>query len=135
MHNKTLNEYARSMRIDVGLPKMFWAEVVSTTTYLVNHGPIVSLGERFWSGKEVNISYLRVLGCIFYVHIDSFERSKLELKSRKCAFISYDTNEFGYQFWDYENRQIIWSRDDIIIKQYTRTDYMQKLPTLMPNLT
>lgn len=54
-----------------------------------------------------------MLGCIFYVHIDSFERSKLDLKSRKCAFISYDTDEFGYQFWDYENRQIIRSRDDI----------------------
>ena len=77
-----------------------------------------------------------MLGCIFYVHIDSFERSKLDLKSRKCAFISYDTDEFGYQFWDYENRQIIRSRDDILNnKAITRTDYMQKLPALMPNLT
>ena len=28
--NKTLNEHARSMRLHAGLPKTFWADVVST---------------------------------------------------------------------------------------------------------
>ena len=34
--NRTLNERARSMRLHAGLPKTFWANVVSTTTYLIN---------------------------------------------------------------------------------------------------
>ena len=34
--NRTLNEYARSMRLHAGLPKTFWADVVSTTAYLIN---------------------------------------------------------------------------------------------------
>ena len=34
--NRILNEYARSMRLHAGLPKTFWADVVSTTAYLIN---------------------------------------------------------------------------------------------------
>ena len=34
--NRTLNEHARSMRLHTGLPKTFWADAVSTTTYLIN---------------------------------------------------------------------------------------------------
>ncbi|KAE8664067.1 hypothetical protein F3Y22_tig00112857pilonHSYRG00227 [Hibiscus syriacus] len=41
------------------------------------------------------------------------ERSKLDAKSNKCAFVGYGGDEFGYRFWDYENRKIIISRDVI----------------------
>ena len=115
--NRTLNERARSMRIHAGLPKMFWAEAVNTAAYLINRGPSISLDgkipEEVWSGKEVNLSHLRVFCCISYVHIDSTERSKLDAKSNKCVFVGYGDDEFGYRFWDYENRKIIRSRDVI----------------------
>ncbi|KAL5758246.1 hypothetical protein ACOSP7_020857 [Xanthoceras sorbifolium] len=115
--NRTLNERARSMRLHAGLPKMLWAEAVNTAAYLINRGPSVPLDggipEEVWSGKEVNISHLRVFGCISYVHIDSAKRSKLDAKSKKCVFFGYGGDEFGYRFWDYENRKIIRSRDVI----------------------
>ena len=34
--NRILNERARSMRLQVGLPKFFWTDVVSTVAYLIN---------------------------------------------------------------------------------------------------
>ena len=34
--NRTLNECARSMRLHAGLPKTFWADTISTATYLIN---------------------------------------------------------------------------------------------------
>ncbi|KAE8730100.1 hypothetical protein F3Y22_tig00003041pilonHSYRG00846 [Hibiscus syriacus] len=40
-------------------------------------------------------------------------RSKLDVKSNKCVFVGYGGYEFGYRFWDYENRKIIRSRDVI----------------------
>ncbi|KAE8673187.1 hypothetical protein F3Y22_tig00111807pilonHSYRG00005 [Hibiscus syriacus] len=105
--NRTLNERARSMRIHVGLPKFLWAEAINTTAYLINRGPSVPLDDRIpeevWSKKEINLSHLRVFGCISYVHIDSAERSKLDAKSNKCVFVGYGGDEFGYRFWDYEN--------------------------------
>ena len=41
--NRILNEYARSMRLHAGLPKTFWADVVSTAAYLINRGPSVPM--------------------------------------------------------------------------------------------
>ena len=115
--NKTLNERARSMRIHASLPKMFLVEPVNTAAHLINHGPSIPLDgkipEEVWSRKEVNLSHLRVFGCISYVHIDSAERSKLDAKSNKCVFVGYGGDEFGYRFWDYENQKIIRSKDVI----------------------
>ncbi|GKB87116.1 retrovirus-related pol polyprotein from transposon TNT 1-94 [Tanacetum coccineum] len=37
--NRTLNERAKSMRLHVGLPKMFWEDSVTTAAYLINGGP------------------------------------------------------------------------------------------------
>ncbi|BBG97487.1 transposable element gene [Prunus dulcis] len=41
--NRTLTERARSIRIQSGLPKQFWAEAVNTAAYLINR-PIGSIG-------------------------------------------------------------------------------------------
>ena len=89
--NRTLNERARNIRLHVGLPKTFWADVVSTAAYLINREPSVSmefrLPEEVWSGKKVNFSHLKVFGCVSYVHIDSDACSKLDSKSKICFFI------------------------------------------------
>ena len=100
--NRTLNKRARSMRLHAGLPKTFWADAVSTAAYLINQGPSVPIEFRFpeevWSGKEVKFSHLKVFYCISYVHIDSYARSKLDVKSKICFFISYGDEKFGYRF-------------------------------------
>jgi len=40
----TLNESEKSMKIHAGLTKTFWAEIMSTITYLINRGPSIPLG-------------------------------------------------------------------------------------------
>jgi hypothetical protein len=42
--------------------------------------------EEVWSRNEVNLSYLKVFGCVSYVHIDFDAHSKLDAKSRKYFF-------------------------------------------------
>ena len=44
--NRTLNKRARSMKLHIGLPKTFWANVVSTVAYLINRGPSVPMEFR-----------------------------------------------------------------------------------------
>ncbi|KAE8688563.1 Retrovirus-related Pol polyprotein from transposon TNT 1-94 [Hibiscus syriacus] len=82
-------------------PQQNGAEAINTAAYLINRGPSVPLDDRIpeevWSKKEINLSHLRVFGCISYVHIDSAERSKLDAKSNKCAFFGYGSDEFGYR--------------------------------------
>ncbi|KAG6774392.1 hypothetical protein POTOM_021745 [Populus tomentosa] len=105
------------MRLHSGLPQTFWADAVHTAVYLINHGPSVPLEFRLpkevWRGKEVQLSHLKVFGCVFYVHIDFDARNKLEAKSKKCFFIGYGDEEFGFRFWDDQNRKIIRSRNVI----------------------
>ncbi|KAL2250008.1 UNVERIFIED_CONTAM: Retrovirus-related Pol polyprotein from transposon TNT 1-94 [Sesamum indicum] len=113
--NRTLNERARCMRLKSGLPKMFWADAVNTAAFLINRGPSVPLNNRIpeevWSGKKVDLSFLRTFGCSAYILND--DRTKLDAKSIKCTFIGYGTDEFGYRFWDDQNRKIIRSRNVI----------------------
>ena len=124
--NRTLNERARCMRLKSGLPKMFWADAVNTAAFLINRGSSVPLEngipEEAWSGKEVNLSFLRVFGCVAYVHLDATARSKLDVKSVKCTFVGYGGDEFGYRFWDEQNRKIIRSRDVIFNEQVLYKD-------------
>ncbi|KAG6742202.1 hypothetical protein POTOM_055492 [Populus tomentosa] len=105
------------MRLHSGLPQTFWADAVHTAVYLINRGPSVllefRLPEEVWRGKEVQLSHLKIFGCVSYVHIDSDARNKLEAKSKKCFFIGYGDEEFGFRFWDDQNRKIIRSRNVI----------------------
>ncbi|WVZ04917.1 hypothetical protein V8G54_018263 [Vigna mungo] len=48
-----------------------------------------------------------------YVHISDQGRNKLDRKSKKCTFIGYGEDEFGYRLWDNENQKMIRSRDVI----------------------
>ena len=43
----------------------------------------------------MNFSHLRVFSYISYVHIDSFEMSKLNTKSKKCSFMMNLATNFG----------------------------------------
>merc|ERR1739838_757920 len=98
------------MRLHAGLPLQFWADAVDTVVYLINRGPSSSLDggvpEEAWTGKKVNYSFLKPFGCEAFVHIDKENRTKLEAKSKKCTFIGYGVNDFGYRLYDYENHKI-----------------------------
>lgn len=128
--NRTLTERARSIRIQSGLPKQFWAEAVNTAAYLINRGPSVPLEHRIpeevWSRKEVELSHLKVFGCVAYVHISDQGRNKLDPKSKKCTLIGYGEDEFGYRIWDDENKKVIRSRDVIFNESMMYKDRHKK---------
>jgi hypothetical protein len=127
--NMAIMERARSMRLHAGLPLHFYADFVDTLVYLINKGPSSSLDgiipEEAWIGKKVNYSFLKTFSCEAFVHIDKENRTKLEAKSKKCTFIGYDVNDFGYLLWDYENKKIIRSRDVILNEKVMYKDRLQ----------
>ena len=61
------------MLSDSGLPKRFWAEALSTATYLRNRSPTTSLPKitpfEAWTGNKPNLMHLKVFGCQAYAHI------------------------------------------------------------------
>jgi hypothetical protein len=122
-------ERARSMRLHDGLPLQFWEDVVDTVVFLINRRPSSSLYGRIleeaWIEKKVNYSFLKTFGCEAFDHIDKENRTKLEAKSKKCTFIGYGVNDFGYRLWDYENNKIIRSRDVIFNENFMYKDQLQ----------
>ena len=82
--------------------------------YLINIGPSESLNcgisEETWTDKEVNLNHLHTFGSISYVHIELNDMSKLDIKSKRCIFIGYRTDKYGYRFWDPKNRKILGTR-------------------------
>jgi hypothetical protein len=81
--------------------------------------------EEAWIGKRVIYSFLKTFGCEAFVHIDKENRTKLEAKSKKCTFIGYNVNDFGYHLWDYENHKIIRSRDVVFNEKVMHKDELQ----------
>ena len=92
---------ARSMRLHTRFPLNMWVEAINTIVYLINRGPCTPLDcgvpKEAWTGKKVSYSFLKTFGCEAIAHIDSENRIKLEAKSKKCVFVGYDIDEFGYR--------------------------------------
>ena len=90
------------MRLNAGLPKVFWAEIVDTVSFIINRSPSSTrdfkILEEVWSGRPIDYSSLKIFGCPTYVHVQSGERSKLDLKSRKCIFLGFKKGVKGYKF-------------------------------------
>jgi hypothetical protein len=81
--------------------------------------------EEEWTGKKVNYSFLKTFGCEAFVHIDKENIINLEAKSKKCTFIGYIVNAFGYCLWDYENHKIIRIRYVIFNEKVMYKDQLQ----------
>ena len=77
-------------------------------------------------GKKVNYSFLRTLDCAVFVHIDKENKTNLEGKSKKCTFIGYGVNHFGYHLYDYENHKIIRIRYVIFNEKVMYKDQLQR---------
>ena len=113
--NQTLNDRAKSMRLDAGLPKMLWAYSVNTVAYLTNRGSSVPIGfnipEEEWKGQEISLKHLKVFICVQYVKVKESERDKLNKKARNCTFIGYKLDDIGYRLWDNQNKKVIRIQD------------------------
>jgi len=117
--NCTLIEAILSMLYHTGFTKSYWGEALLTTNYLQNTLPTKALDNitpyEIWYGHKPNLSYLKVFGCIAYVHRpkETRQKSKLESKSLECWFLGYEDGIKGYHLQDKSSKQIIMFRDVI----------------------
>ena len=113
--NRTLVESVRSMLSESKLPQKFWAEALSTATYLRNRSPTAALSGKTpyesWTGIKPSVKNLRVFGCIAYSHVPKDERKKLDPKARKCIMLGYGDTTKAYRLYDTEKMKVIFSRD------------------------
>lgn len=86
--NRTLVEMVRSMLSDSKLPKKFWAEALSTASYIRNRSPTNAVEGmtpyEVLKGRKPNVKHLRIFGCDAFVHVPKDERFKMDSKAKKC---------------------------------------------------
>ena len=61
------------MRLNVRLPKVFWAEIVNTLSFIINRSPSSTINfkilEEVWSSRPMDYSSLKIFSCLAYVHV------------------------------------------------------------------
>ncbi|KAL4290940.1 hypothetical protein GQ457_14G017910 [Hibiscus cannabinus] len=117
MRNRTVLEMARCMLFEKHLPKLLWAEAVTTNVYLLNRlaTKVVDGKTPFeaWSGSKPSVKHLRVFGSICYNHISANMRSKLDERASRGIFVEYSSQSKGYRIYNLESKMIVVSRDVI----------------------
>jgi hypothetical protein len=97
------------------MPNYFWADAVSTTVYLINRCPTTDVHsitpKEAWSGRKLDLSHLRIFGCVCYAHIPDELRTKLDVKSEKCIFVGYPLDPKGYRCYNPVTKNLRVSRD------------------------
>lgn len=67
--------------------------------HILNQSPIVFVQnktpEEAWSGGQPSVEYLRVFGCIAYVHVANVKRNKLDDKSVATVLLGVSEESKG----------------------------------------
>ncbi|RVW53763.1 Retrovirus-related Pol polyprotein from transposon TNT 1-94 [Vitis vinifera] len=113
--NRTVMEMARCMLFEKKLPKLLWAETVSTSVYLLNKLPTKSVQSKIpikaWPDVIPSVKHLKVFGSLCYLHVPSIKRGKLNERAKKCVFVGYAAESRGYRIYSLSRMKIVISRD------------------------
>ncbi|KAM1425821.1 hypothetical protein TB2_017749 [Malus domestica] len=113
--NRDLLEKTRSLMLQMSVPKKFWSHGVLTAAYVINRLPSKVLKFKApletLNGRKINLSHLRVFGCVCFVHIQTLHRDKLDPRAVRCLFLGYSSVQKGYKCYDPKRRKLLVSRD------------------------
>ncbi|KAM2042519.1 hypothetical protein ACFX16_036199 [Malus domestica] len=101
--------------IHMHVPKKFWSFAILTATYLINRLPSRVLGfnspYEVLKGRKIDLTHLKVFGCVCFVHIQTLNRDKLDARATKCVFMGYSTTQKGYKCFNPVTKKCTVSRD------------------------
>lgn len=90
---QTIVNMMRTMLLGAHLDVSFWAKASPVAVHILNRLPTKSLNfhlpYKALNDFRLNLSYLRVFGCVGYMHIAEDICRKLELKSVRCILVGY----------------------------------------------
>jgi hypothetical protein len=81
----------KTMIHDQDLPICLWAEAAMTVVYVQNRLSHSALGfktpEEMFTGKQPEVSHLKIFGCLVFIHIPKEKRNNLEPSGKKGIFV------------------------------------------------
>ncbi|KAM2573952.1 hypothetical protein TB2_005960 [Malus domestica] len=125
--NRDLLEKTRALMLQMNVPKRFWSQSVMTAAYLINRLPSRVLGFKspieIVKNRKVDLSHLKVFGCICFVHVQPLHRDKLDPRATKCIFLGYSSTQKGYKCYNPQLKRLIVSND---VKFHETNSYYSK---------
>ena len=86
-------EVVKTMTHDQDLPMHLWVEAARTTVYVQNRLSHNALEfktlEEVYTEKKLEVSHIKIFGCLVYVHIPKEKITKLDPSSKKGIFVGY----------------------------------------------
>ena len=108
--NRTLQDKARTMMLESGLPGSLWGEILLTSCVLRNLTPTSSLSVtplEMWTRKKPSVEHLRVMGCKAYCQFDKIQQEgKYGAKAWMGPLVGYSLDTPGYRVWDHVSHRV-----------------------------
>jgi hypothetical protein len=107
--NITIMEAMKTMIHDQDLPMCLWAEIAMTVVYVQNQLSHSALGfktpKEMFTGKNPEVSHLKIFGCPVFIHIPKEKRNKLRI------FVGYCEVSKAFRIYIPSHRHIEINRD------------------------
>ena len=103
--NRTLEDISRTMLLENGLPKSYWAEAVNTANFVLNRCLIRPILKKtpyeLFKGRNPNISFFKPFGCTCFVHNNGKDNlGKFDARSDEGIFLGYSLNSRAYRVFN-----------------------------------
>src|SRR5947207_6931079 len=94
-------------------------KIADMIMYLKNRNStsaITTTSHKLWHEVKFNLSHLRIINSIAYIHVSKKKRTKLDTHSHKEILIDYeDMNQ--YKIWDLTRNDVVVSRNVVFIEE------------------
>ena len=105
-----------SMMHHMNVPKMFWAEALSTAVYIRNRVTSRSIPSNMtphhiWMKNTPTVAHLRFFGCKCGYTIPTEKVKMLDFRGTSAIFVGYAENLKAYKLIDKETGKVVVSRD------------------------
>ena len=103
--------------MDSHLPKYFWAEVITTTCYVLNHvliRPILNkTSYELFCNRIPKVSYFKIFGCKCFILNTKDALDKFDARSNEGIFVGYSTQSKAYGTF---NKKIFTVEESLHVK-------------------
>jgi len=127
--NRSLEEMARMMLNETGLPKYFWADACSTACYVLNRVLIRLITPyELFKGRKLNLSHLKVFGCKCFILSNGKDNlGKFDSKSDDGIFLGY--LQHGHAYHVYNKRTMLVEESVHVNFDETNQDMQERSKT------
>ncbi|XP_060669125.1 uncharacterized protein LOC132800138 [Ziziphus jujuba] len=111
------------------MPKKFWAEALYTSSYIQNRCFTKSIEGKtpyeLWFGENPSLENVKVFGNVFFFHVHSHMRDKLDKKANVGVLVGYSEVTKGFRVYNLKTKKLMVTRD-VKINENAKWDWNNK---------